>query len=657
CADRRRATMSDNKRIVLLVLIMTVVAGGIGVTAIAALYEAAFEEERLRLVETAHSQARLMEAVARFDQKYSFDYAEGPREATIAQLRDAHEQYLGFGETGEFTLARRDGDDIVFVLRHRHSDLDIPEPVPYRSTLAEPMRRALSGQSGTVIGPDYRGVTVLAAYEPVAVLDLGIVAKIDLAEIRVPFLRAAGIVVGIAIVLIAGGTMLFFRVSNPIRERTNALVNANESLQQQIDARREAEEELRYSLRDQEIIASILRDSLRPVSLDEILWQALSLVLTRHEMELEHKGCIFLVDTETEELVLKVREGLPDSILDSCGRVPFGQCLCGLAAENRTLLHIDRVDDRHDRDYRGMTPHGHYCVPIQSDGEVLGLLNLYVPEGHQSSEEKERFVTAIADSLAGIVRRRQAEDQAREHQAQLAHGARLSTMGEMATGIAHEVNQPLAAMVMYTQTCLRMIESGPVDMDEVREAMQQVAAQGLRAGDIIRRLRDFTRMKEAKRTRIEPNRLVQDAVRFIEAEARASRVGLRLDLSAGLPDVQADRIQIEQVILNLLINGVEAMEGTNTRPRFLDVRTRSNKEGAVEFSVSDTGPGLSEKAASRVFDAFFTTKRHGMGMGLSISRSIVEAHKGSLWAEQPSGPGAVFHFTLPSVSQESPVEH
>ena len=191
--------MDDYRRIFLLILIMTAVAAGIGIAAITVLYDTAFEEERARLVETAQSQARLMEAVARFDLVYSSDYPDGPLAATTAQIRDAHEQYLGFGRTGEFTLARREGDNIIFVLRHRHSQLDQPEPVPFDSNLAEPMRRALSGRSGTMIGLDYRGETVLAAYEPVAVLELGIVAKIDLAEVHAPFLTAASIVVGIAI--------------------------------------------------------------------------------------------------------------------------------------------------------------------------------------------------------------------------------------------------------------------------------------------------------------------------------------------------------------------------------------------------------------------------------------------------------------------------
>ena len=153
------------------------------------LYQAAIDEERDRLMESAQSQARLIEAVARFDAVQSADFPEGSSAATISQIVDAHKNFKGVGETGEFTLARREGEQIVFLLSHRHQDLEDVKPVPWDSQLAQPMRLALSGFSGTVIAVDYRGERVLAAHEPVAELELGIVAKIDLAEVRAPFIQ------------------------------------------------------------------------------------------------------------------------------------------------------------------------------------------------------------------------------------------------------------------------------------------------------------------------------------------------------------------------------------------------------------------------------------------------------------------------------------
>ncbi len=238
-------TMTERRRILSLILIMTVITVGVVAITTLLLYRAAFEEERARLVETAVSQARLMEAMARHDAIYEQDTPGGPEAATLSQVIDAHERYEGFGETGGFALARLEGDDIVFLIKHRLSDLTVPQPIPLDSDLAEPMQRALEGKSGSVVGLDYRGKIVLAAYEPVAELNLGIVAKIDQAEIRAPFFRAGGIAFGSAIILILLGTVLFIRITNPILRR---LREYSMELQQTVDERtrelREAQEQL-----------------------------------------------------------------------------------------------------------------------------------------------------------------------------------------------------------------------------------------------------------------------------------------------------------------------------------------------------------------------------------------------------------------------------
>jgi hypothetical protein len=208
--------MTPRKRVLSLIGIMAFVVLIVAVTSFNMLFRTALAEERARLVETARSQARLIEAVARFDAKHNNNYSGGARAATLSQIVDAHAHYQGFGKTGEFTLSKRDGDDIVFLLSHRHSDVVTPKPVPFDSGLAEPMRLALSGRSGTIIGLDYRGETVLAAYEPVQELDLGIVAKIDLEEVQAPFVRA-GLLSGlIAIFAIVAGAAFFLRITNPL---------------------------------------------------------------------------------------------------------------------------------------------------------------------------------------------------------------------------------------------------------------------------------------------------------------------------------------------------------------------------------------------------------------------------------------------------------
>ncbi|MGD9157653.1 MAG: hypothetical protein PVG39_04545 [Desulfobacteraceae bacterium] len=200
----------------MLIGIMTILVFVVEGISIGLLYRTALNETRARLEETAKGQASLINAVSRFDKKYSEDYLAGSWDATLSQIVDAHEHYRGFGKTGEFTLSRKNGDMIVFLLSHRHYDLENPKPVPFNSNLAEPMRLALQGKSGTVIGLDYRGEMVMAAYEPVQEMGLGIVAKIDLSEVRQPFIKAGIISSVIGIIILIAGSVLFVRVTSPL---------------------------------------------------------------------------------------------------------------------------------------------------------------------------------------------------------------------------------------------------------------------------------------------------------------------------------------------------------------------------------------------------------------------------------------------------------
>jgi hypothetical protein len=208
--------MSPRKRVALLIAIMAALALIIEGFAIILLYRTALEQERARLVEIAQSRAYMIEAVAKFDAEYNQNYPYGAERTILSQIIDAYGRYQGFGKTGEFFLARKDRDRIVFLFSHRRFEVEKPRPVPFESNQALAMRRALSGKSGTLIGPDYRGATVLAAYEPVEVLNLGIVAKIDMAEIRRPFFRAAFYSGVFGLIALLIGTAFFIKVTNPL---------------------------------------------------------------------------------------------------------------------------------------------------------------------------------------------------------------------------------------------------------------------------------------------------------------------------------------------------------------------------------------------------------------------------------------------------------
>ncbi len=256
-------------------------------------------------------------------------------------------------------------------------------------------------------------------------------------------------------------------------------------------------------------------------------------------------------------------------------------------------------------------------------------------------------LTAIVASARDITARRRAEEQARQHLQSLAHVTRVSSMGEMASAIAHEINQPLTAIANYTYASVRMLRSGAATQDEILEVLQRVAGEAERAGEVVRRMRSFVRGDEGQVQEVEANFLVNEVVRLAAAEARQNGVELDTRLETGLPVVLADSIQIQQVLLNLVRNGIEAIALSGAEERRVQLATRASEDDLIEIAVSDTGPGLPDADLEKVFEPFYTTKPEGIGIGLALSRSIADAHGGRLWATANAGPGATFRLTLP----------
>jgi PAS domain S-box-containing protein len=246
-----------------------------------------------------------------------------------------------------------------------------------------------------------------------------------------------------------------------------------------------------------------------------------------------------------------------------------------------------------------------------------------------------------------IQQRKDAHRQLQQLQSELAHVARVSTIGEMATGLAHELNQPLAAATAYAQTCSRLVSSGATDLGALREPLQEIAAEARRASEIVRRLRDFVRKRPPHRSSVDLNKLVRQVAQLMEHEAHSNGVSLELHLAEALPRVLGDSIQVQQVVLNLARNSVEALAASGAQTRQVRIGTALAEDDSLAVSVHDNGPGIPEETAGRLFDPFFSTKPDGLGMGLSISRSIIEDHGGRLWlARDPDG-GTLFQFTLP----------
>lgn len=297
-----------------------------------------------------------------------------------------------------------------------------------------------------------------------------------------------------------------------------------------------------------------------------------------------------------------------------------------------SLARMDTGDAPLDIEYRvvlkdGIVKHLHHIAQamLGPDGTVL------------------KHVGTIHD----VTDRRRAEDEARVLQERLTHFSRLSTMGEMAAGLAHEINQPLAAIATYAQACQRLIRQPGLEIEDVLAALEQINAQALRAGEVIRRLRNFVKNREVKREPVNCSRLLEDLRTLAETDARLHNIRLRLDCEEPLPTVYADPIQLQQVILNLVRNAIDAMSEAPEDRREVVLTTRMAADREVEITVIDQGTGLAPEATEHLFNPFFTTKSSGTGLGLAISRSIVRAHGGRLWHTPNDVCGARFHFTLP----------
>jgi C4-dicarboxylate-specific signal transduction histidine kinase len=278
-------------------------------------------------------------------------------------------------------------------------------------------------------------------------------------------------------------------------------------------------------------------------------------------------------------------------------------------------------------------------------------------EARDQLERKVAERTAdLERSNAELLRTMRDHDEAqqtlRQSQAELARLARALTMGELTSSIAHEINQPLTAVVSHGHACAGWLSSDPPDLPRARQTIASIIRDGTRAGEVLKRIRALVSKQTDAGSLVDMNEVILELTVFFRDEAMRRQVQLRTEFAQGLPLIPGDRVQLQQVVLNLMMNALDAMQASQRAAREIVVRTTPDRQPGIVVSVEDTGVGLSPETAAKIFDPFFTTKPQGIGMGLSISRSIVEAHRGRLWVDSRLGGGSIFQFRLP-LEQES----
>ena len=356
---------------------------------------------------------------------------------------------------------------------------------------------------------------------------------------------------------------------------------------------------------------------------------------------------IWTLSDDGKMLELQASAGMYTHLDGLHSEIPMGQFKIGMIAQERKphltndVLNDPRISNRAWAEKEGMASFAGY--PLSVGDRTIGVLAMFSRK--QLTPDTTETLASGADWIAQGIERKRAQEALQMTQAELARVSRLTTMGELAASIAHEVNQPLTAVTNNSNACLRLLAASNLKPEVLRRALEEIVADGNRASAIVTRIRGFIKKEPAEKNRLDINDVIQEVLALADRELYEHRVQLERQLTKALPLVFADRVQMQQVLLNLIMNGIEAMLAVTDQPRSLWVESRVDESGDILVAVRDSGTGLG--SGDRIFAPFFTTKANGMGMGLSISRSLVENHGGRLWAAPNFPIGAVFSFTLP----------
>ncbi|MEJ1343481.1 MAG: response regulator [Candidatus Sedimenticola sp. (ex Thyasira tokunagai)] len=592
------------KRILSLVSIMVVIGLLIGGATLGLLYQTAFEQFRDQLTDIAKSHSSIINAIAKFDRETGDHSKDKAKEWSISQLRTAHENFKGFGDSGEYVLGELIGDNIAFALTHRHDDLITPEPIPVWSTLAEPMRLALSGKSGSIIALDYRGALVLAAYEPVTELGMGVVAKIDMWEIRRPFILTGAVVCVIALLLISAGVMVFFKISDPI---VKAITEA-EAMNRQI---LQSAGEGIYGLDEKGKVTFV-----NPAAANMVGWKVEELLGNSLHEILHHS---------------KV-DGSP---------YPYEACrICTAAIDGQKDAIIGEVIWRKDGS----------CYPVEltttptfDQGQVTGAVVVFrdVTVQHQFIAELDKHHLHLEEMVS------QRTDQLAEAQqrAEMANKAKSVFLANM----SHEIRTPMNAIIGMTHL-LKLRGASPEQLDRFKTIESSADHLLLIINDIL----DLSKIEAGKLTlemsNFHLNAIFDQIQSLMGSQLKSKNLQLEVDSDAVPVWLQGDPTRLRQALLNFVGNAIKFTEQGSIfmRARLLE---QDSKGLLVRFEVEDSGIGITPEQQARLFQAFeqadvSTTRKYGgFGLGLSITHHLAEMMGGEIGVQSQLGQGSTFWFT------------
>ena len=421
-------------------------------------------------------------------------------------------------------------------------------------------------------------------------------------------------------------------------------------INQMVGIRKQSEEKINQSYHIQHVISSVLKISLEPIPLEQQLQCILDFILSVPWISLESKGCIYLVEDEPDVLVMKVHRNLEEFKETTCAKIPFGMCCCGRAASSRKLFFADHIDERHEICHKDMLPHGHYCVPILSEGPVIGVINLYVREGYTRDQRDEEFLFAIADTIAGIVERKKTEREREQLRRQLVHSERLSALGRITANVAHEIRNPLTVLGGFARRLQKKMAEGTIE----KSYCDIIISEENFLEKILKNILAFSSDIPLKIGNHDINEIVHESLTAYEETLKEHSIGILKSFS-DVPPLPIDREQIRYIIDNLISNAIDSMPNGGN----LTLATCQEILHGVVYvvvKIKDEGEGIPEDKLCNVFEPFFTTKAvgqfYGTGLSLSISRKVMEEHCGFIKLESKIKEGSTFSLYFPYQGQE-----